>query len=134
MARGRKGTPQRGYLDGQMLIAMPSMRDERFARTLIYICAHSPDGAMGIVVNQPSEITLDEIGRAHGIHMQRGTGTAYKGGPVQRDRGFLLHRRGDVADSVEVVNGIYLSMSTDSLKVLLEGPPGDYRLCLGYAG
>src|ERR1700694_4990321 len=53
-AGARKGTPQRGYLDGQMLIAMPSMRDERFARTLIYVCAHSSEGAMGIVVNQPA--------------------------------------------------------------------------------
>src|ERR1700751_6341199 len=49
-----KGAPQRGYLDGQMLIAMPSMRDERFARTLIYVCAHSTEGAMGIVVNHPA--------------------------------------------------------------------------------
>ena len=45
---------RRGFLDGQMLIAMPSMRDERFARTLIYMCAHSSEGAMGIVVNQPA--------------------------------------------------------------------------------
>ena len=44
----------RGYLDGQMLIAMPAMNDERFARTLIYVCAHSSEGAMGIVVNQPA--------------------------------------------------------------------------------
>jgi putative transcriptional regulator len=116
------------------LIAVPQMDDENFARSVVLLVEHSKEGAMGIVVNHPSEITLDEIGRAHGIHMQRGAGTAYNGGPVQRDRGFLLHRRGDVADSVEVVNGIYLSMSTDSLKVLLEGPPGDYRLCLGYAG
>src|SRR4029078_3187239 len=44
--------PKRGYLDGQMLIAMPSMGDERFARSVIYVCAHSPEGAMGIIVNQ----------------------------------------------------------------------------------
>src|SRR5437879_1039991 len=47
-------TPKRGYLDGQMLIAMPSMGDERFARSVIYVCAHSTEGAMGIVVNQPA--------------------------------------------------------------------------------
>jgi putative transcriptional regulator len=46
------GGPKRGYLDGQMLIAMPSMRDERFTRSLIYVCAHSSEGAMGIIVNQ----------------------------------------------------------------------------------
>src|ERR1044072_7934486 len=51
-ARGQEA--KRGYLDGQMLIAMPSMGDDRFARSVIYICAHSSDGAMGIVVNQPA--------------------------------------------------------------------------------
>ena len=51
---GKGAPPQRGYLDGQMLIATPSMSDDRFARTLIYICAHSSEGAMGIVVNQPA--------------------------------------------------------------------------------
>src|SRR4249920_3936811 len=50
----KKGGPKRGYLDGQMLIAMPAMRDERFARSLIYVCAHSSEGAMGIVVNHPA--------------------------------------------------------------------------------
>src|SRR6516225_7518541 len=52
-AKPRKGA-KRGYLDGQMLIAMPSMGDERFARSVIYVCAHSTEGAMGIVVNQPA--------------------------------------------------------------------------------
>ena len=47
-------TPARGYLDGQMLIAMPAMSDERFARSVIYVCAHSTEGAMGIIVNQPA--------------------------------------------------------------------------------
>ena len=50
----RGGGPKRGFLDGQMLIAMPTMRDERFSRALIYMCAHSSEGAMGIVVNQPA--------------------------------------------------------------------------------
>src|SRR5437588_10836463 len=53
-SREQRKTAKRGYLDGQMLIAMPSMGDERFARTVIYVCAHSTDGAMGIVVNQPA--------------------------------------------------------------------------------
>jgi putative transcriptional regulator len=50
----RSSEPKPGYLDGQMLVEMPSMRDERFARSLIYVCAHSAEGAMGIVVNQPA--------------------------------------------------------------------------------
>src|SRR5271170_6182814 len=84
-----KGTPQRGYLDGQMLIAMPSMRDERFARTLIYICAHSSEGAMGIVVNQPAA----NVNFADLIQLPRRAGAVQvlKGGPVEPGRGFVLH-------------------------------------------
>src|SRR3954464_8208118 len=52
--RSSGGAPAAGYIDGQMLVAMPGMMDERFARTLIYVCAHSPEGAMGIVVNKPA--------------------------------------------------------------------------------
>ncbi len=52
--RSRSATARRGYLDGQMLIAMPSMGDDRFSRSVMYICAHSSDGAMGIIVNQPA--------------------------------------------------------------------------------
>src|ERR671918_2648724 len=52
--RSQSEAPTPGYLDGQMLVAMPGMMDERFSRTLIYLCAHSPEGAMGIVVNKPA--------------------------------------------------------------------------------
>src|SRR5215472_19191697 len=96
-----KGAPQRGYLDGQMLIAMPSMRDERFARTLIYICAHSPEGAMGIVVNQPANnikfpdllVQLDVIADTDVIQLPISAGSVpvLKGGPVEPGRGFVLH-------------------------------------------
>ena len=82
MKPGKKGS-KRGYLDGQMLIAMPAMRDERFARSLIYICAHSSEGAMGIVVNQPAEnikfpdllVQLDVIPAAELIQLPRKAGT-----------------------------------------------------------
>src|SRR6266699_6240174 len=91
----------RGYLDGQMLIAMPSMRDERFARTLIYICAHSSEGAMGIVVNQPAAnikfpdllVQLDVISDSDLIQLPQSAGAVQvlKGGPVEPGRGFVLH-------------------------------------------
>src|SRR3974377_223941 len=100
-ARARKGAPQRGYLDGQMLIAMPSMRDERCARTLIYICAHSSEGAMGIVVNQPASnikfpdllVQLDVISDSDRIELPPSAGAVQvlKGGPVEPGRGFVLH-------------------------------------------
>src|SRR5579863_7447433 len=95
-ATAAKSAPQRGYLDGQMLIAMPSMRDERFARTLIYICAHSSEGAMGIVVNQPASnikfpdllVQLDVISDTDLIQLPPSAGAVQvlKGGPVEPGR------------------------------------------------
>src|SRR3954465_14366765 len=85
--------PRRGFLDGQMLIAMPSMRDERFTGTVIYVCAHSSDGAMGIVVNQPAPdidfpellVKLDIIPSADRIQLPADARTMQilKGGPVE---------------------------------------------------
>jgi putative transcriptional regulator len=96
-----KGGGGRGYLDGQMLIAMPTMRDERFARSVIYVCAHSSEGAMGIVVNQPAAninfpdllVQLEVIPAADLIQLPRRVGIVkvLKGGPVETGRGFVLH-------------------------------------------
>src|SRR6266545_7268425 len=83
---------KRGYLDGQMLIAMPAMGDDRFARSVIYICAHSTEGAMGIVVNQPAShisfsdllVQLEVVPATDMIELPNGTRdvTVLKGGPV----------------------------------------------------
>src|SRR6185369_12657833 len=87
------GGPKRGYLDGQMLIAMPSMRDERFSRSLIYVCAHSSEGAMGIIVNQLAAnvtfpdllVQLDVIPATDLIQLPQRAGAVkvLKGGPVE---------------------------------------------------
>src|SRR5258705_3281091 len=92
---------KRGYLDGQMLIAMPTMGDERFSRSLIYICAHSSEGAMGIIVNQPAGnisfrdllVQLDVIPATELIELpaQAGGVKVLSGGPVGTSRGFVLH-------------------------------------------
>jgi putative AlgH/UPF0301 family transcriptional regulator len=92
-------TAKRGYLDGQMLIAMPSMGDERFARSVIYVCAHSGDGAMGIIVNQPAAhisfpdllVQLDVVPAADLIQLPGRAVKVLKGGPVDTQRGFVLH-------------------------------------------
>jgi putative transcriptional regulator len=146
-ARGRKGTPQRGYLDGQMLIAMPSMRDERFARTLIYICAHSPDGAMGIVVNQPAAnikfpdllVQLDVISDSDLIQLPPSAGAVQvlKGGPVEPGRGFVLHSSDFFIENstLPIDEGICLTATLDVLKAIAKGDgPGNALLALGYAG
>jgi putative transcriptional regulator len=143
----RKGTPQRGYLDGQMLIAMPSMRDERFARSLIYVCAHSSEGAMGIVVNQPAAnikfpdllVQLDVISDADRIQLPPSAGAVQvlKGGPVEPGRGFVLHSSDFFIENstLPIDEGICLTATLDVLKAIAQGDgPGNALLALGYAG
>jgi putative transcriptional regulator len=141
------GGPKRGYLDGQMLIAMPTMRDERFARTLIYVCAHSSDGAMGIVVNQPAAnikfpdllVQLDVIPASDLIQLPRKAGTVkvLKGGPVETGRGFVLHSEDFFIENstLPIDNGICLTATLDILKAIAQGEgPQSAVLALGYAG
>jgi len=141
------GPSGRGYLDGQMLIAMPSMRDERFARTLIYICAHSPDGAMGIVVNQPANnikfpdllVQLNVISDSDLIQLPLSAGCVQvlKGGPVDPGRGFVLHSSDYFAENLTlpIDDGICLTATLDVLKAIAAGNgPGNALLALGYAG
>jgi putative transcriptional regulator len=141
-AKGR-----RGFLDGQMLIAMPSMRDERFARTLIYMCAHSSEGAMGIVVNQPAAdisfpdllVKLDVIPANERIQLPRRAGSikVLKGGPVETQRGFVLHTADFFIENstLPIDEGICLTATLDILKAIArdEGPASAV-LALGYAG
>jgi hypothetical protein len=90
-----------GYLDGQLLIAMPGMPDDRFARSVIYVCAHSDEGAMGIIVNRPAEkvdfpqllVQLKVIGPDEAIRLpaEASSMLVLNGGPVDTSRGFVLH-------------------------------------------
>lgn len=141
------GPSQRGYLDGQMLIAMPTMRDERFLKTLIYICAHSSEGAMGIVVNQPAGnikfpellVQLDVIADAEIIQLPVSAGTVpvLKGGPVEPGRGFVLHSNDYFVDgsTLPIDDCICLTATLDVLKAIAKGNgPGSALLALGYAG
>jgi putative transcriptional regulator len=117
-----------------LLIAVPQLEDPNFSRSVVLLVEHNESGAMGIVFNRPSDIELIEIGKEHGMAVHAGAGHAYIGGPVQRERGFLVHRRSEVGDSVQLEDDVFLSVSTDALRALLVGDPGAYRLCLGYAG
>src|SRR3569833_2171918 len=137
----------RGFLDGQMLIASPGMRDERFARTLIYMCAHSSEGAMGIVVNQPAAnisfpdllVKLDVIPKGDKIQLPPSAGdvTVLKGGPVETERGFVLHSADFfIEDStLPIEEGVCLTATQDILKAIARGNgPVSAILALGYAG
>src|SRR5215831_1899009 len=98
---GGDGRHGRGYLDGQLLIAMPVMEDPRFERSVIYLCAHSSEGAMGIIVNRPAGsidfpgllVQLEIIKKADQIKLPENAETmrVLKGGPVETGRGFVLH-------------------------------------------
>ena len=137
----------RGYLDGQMLIAMPAMRDERFSRSLIYVCAHSSEGAMGIVVNQPAAnikfpdllVQLDVIPAKDLIQLppKAGTVKVLKGGPVETERGFVLHSADFFIENstLPINDGICLTVTLDILKAIARGNgPANAVLALGYAG
>src|SRR5919204_4408880 len=137
----------RGYLDGQMLIAMPSMRDERFTRSVIYVCAHSSEGAMGIVVNQPAAninfpdllVQLEVIPASDLIQLPRRAGSVkvLKGGPVETGRGFVLHSADFFIENstLPIDNGICLTATLDILKAIAQGAgPQSAVLALGYAG
>src|ERR1700728_3408023 len=141
------GGPKRGYLDGQMLIAMPSMRDERFSRSVIYVCAHSSDGAMGIIVNQLAVnvnfpdllVQLEVIPAADLIQLPQRAGTVkvLKGGPVETGRGFVLHSADFFIENstLPIDDGICLTATIDILKAIARGDgPASAILALGYAG
>ena len=146
-ARTRGLGVKRGYLDGQMLIAMPSMGDDRFSRSVIYICAHSSDGAMGIIVNQPASnisfadllVKLDVIPASDLIQLPSSAGgvKVLKGGPVETERGFVLHSNDFYIENstLPIDDGICLTATLDILKAIARGNgPANAVLALGYAG
>ena len=128
-----------GFLTGQLLIAMPSMADPRFQQSVIYICAHTPDGAMGLVLNRPivkptfddllKQLNVEPVPPAREIKL-------YAGGPVENARGFVLHTSDWTGEgSLRVTGDTALTASLDVLKVIAEGGgPRECVLALGYAG
>ena len=150
MKLARKKTDKlsaRGYLDGQMLIAMPTMGDERFTRSVIYVCAHSSEGAMGIVVNQPAQnirfpdllVQLEVIPAKERIELpvRADAVKVLKGGPVETGRGFVLHSADFFIENstLPIDEGICLTATLDILKAIARGSgPASAVLALGYAG
>lgn len=128
-------------LKNQFLISMPSMAESSFAQTVTYICEHDSEGAMGLIINRPTEIPLDEIfdqleidsdTRAHAKQ------PIYCGGPVQTDRGFILHQSDEQKgwdSTIKISGNICLTTSKDILAAIArdEGPD-NCLVALGYAG
>lgn len=144
---GKSKVDGTGYLDGQLLVAMPTMTDPRFERSVIYVCAHSPEGAMGIIVNQAKpNITfvellrqLDIIETDQEIRLPPSIESmrVHVGGPVETSRGFVLHSCDwSVENSTLSIDGnICLTATLDILRAIADGDgPHQSLLALGYAG
>lgn len=142
--RRRRGT---GYLDGQLLIAMPLMTDRRFARSVIYMCAHSEEGAMGLIVNyRAPNISFPDLlerlgivpsGADDGIPADILERQVHVGGPVETGRGFVLHSSDYHArdSTLNIDEDISLTATIDILKAIAAGHgPHRSMLALGYAG
>ena len=127
------------YLEGQLLVAMPTMADPRFARTVIYMCAHSEDGAMGLVVNKLLESLsfsdlLEQL-ELDPAHVNKSIPVHF-GGPVEAARGFVLHSTDYTHEAtMQVDDDFALTATIDVLKAMAEGSgPRLSMLALGYAG
>ncbi|MBX9464532.1 MAG: YqgE/AlgH family protein [Aquamicrobium sp.] len=142
---GSKMSARAGFLDDQFLIAMPGMKDERFARSVIYICAHSEEGAMGLIINQVQEMlfpdllvqlgVLDEK-QAIRLPPQARDLVIRHGGPVDRSRGFVLHSDDYMVESsMPVSDEVCLTATVDILRAISAGSgPRHALMALGYSG
>ncbi len=132
-------TKSSDYLTGQLLIAMPGMTDPRFQRTVIYMCAHNEDGAMGLVVNRLfGSVTFEDLLEQLEIEIQEPIANmpVHYGGPVESGRGFVLHSTDYVRDGTLVVDDeVALTATIDILRAISENRgPRRNILLLGYAG
>jgi putative transcriptional regulator len=129
------------YLTGQLLLAMPAMRDPRFARSVIYMCAHGEDGAIGLVLNRligalPCSDLLEQLGIVYDPASSIKLPSVHFGGPVETERGFVLHSSDYLRDdSMPINESMALTATVDIVRDIAEGTgPRDVVLALGYAG
>jgi len=126
-------------LTNHFLIAMPGLKDPNFSGTLSYICEHSPQGTMGIVINRPAGLTfgaiLEQLSLSP-VDEEIAQRPVFIGGPVQQERGFVLHNDDTTWDStLKVVDGISITTSRDILEAIAAGEgPEKSLMALGYAG
>ncbi len=127
------------YLTNQLLIAMPAMGDPNFSQTVALICDHSSDGAMALILNKPLQMRMAEIFEQLEIEIAPGPlqqRQVLRGGPMQTDRGFVVHRAGGEWDStIKVSQTLHVTTSRDILAAIARGEgPDDAVVALGYAG
>jgi len=127
------------YLTNQLLIAMPTMGDPNFAQTVALVCDHSARGALGLILNKPLPMRMSEIFEQLEIELPGGPlreRHVLRGGPMQTDRGFVVHRAGGEWDStLKVSDTIHVTTSRDILAAMARGEgPAEAVVALGYAG
>ncbi|MGD9386911.1 MAG: YqgE/AlgH family protein [Gammaproteobacteria bacterium] len=128
------------YLTGQFLIAMPAMDDPNFDRTVTYVCEHNDEGALGIIINRPTDMSFAEIFSQ--MDLEAGDAAVaeqpvLQGGPVQPERGFVIHAddEREFGATLDVPDGLKVTTSRDILVSLAEGKgPEHVVIALGYAG
>ena len=143
--RGRRA--RTSYLDGQLLIAMPAMSDKRFARSVIYMCLHSAEGAMGLIINQRAnnvsfpklltELGILDKGAEDTVPAAILSMTVQVGGPVASGHGFVLHSAdySGGSSTLAIDKGVCLTNTIDILRAMARGSgPDQAMLALGYAG
>lgn len=140
MKRHRESLEDEKYLEGQMLIAMPGMGDPHFERSVVYLCAHSDQGAMGFVINKSVD-HINFVDLLYHLNIQdleiKHKPAIHYGGPVDSERGFVLHSSDYFLEeaTLKVDNSVGLTATVDILKAIAQGAgPTNSMLALGYAG
>jgi putative transcriptional regulator len=135
---------ERINLSNQFLVAMPGMADQTFAGTVVYLCEHSERGALGLVINRPIDLDLEGLFAKMDLSLEREDlrgATVYFGGPVQTERGFVLHDRmveeggSSYGSSMSIPGGLEMTTSKDVLEAMSHGAgPKRVLVTLGYSG
>lgn len=125
-------------LNNQLLVAMPSLDDEQFAQTVMFVCEHSEEGALGLVINRPSDLSVAGMLSHMDMTSLQSLDAApvFWGGPVSPERGFVLHPTGTRWEAtLDVSDDLAITSSRDILQAIGAGEgPADYLITLGYAG
>lgn len=137
-AEGKRGTSpgERTLLRGHFLVALPQLKDPNFEQTVVLLCEHGPDGALGLVVNRPTPLVLGQIYEGQNIEGGGGSDAPiYYGGPVQPEMGFVLYEGREYDGSMPVLAALRLGTSLEILRDIAAGRgPSRFLFFLGYAG
>jgi len=118
------------------LIAMPQLQDPNFEQSVVLMIEHGASGAMGLVINHASQLTFEELAKSQELAIAKGREDEhiFVGGPVEPFRGFVLHDAPEASEKIEVLPGLYLTVTSDALEPLLCDPKVRLRFCLGCSG